>query len=90
MCNTLWNYGKKQITTESQDESKATLCQKIEKSDGEINIYKDKLEDIYAKYRAYAIWPKIWFKLNEKIVIIEELQLDESKYNENRNSPLIE
>jgi methionyl-tRNA formyltransferase len=47
------------------------------------------LEDIYAKYRAYAIWPKIRFKLNEKIVIIEELKLDENKYDENKNLPLI-
>jgi methionyl-tRNA formyltransferase len=48
------------------------------------------LEDIYAKYRAYAIRPKIWFKLNEKTVIIEELQLNENKYNQNKDKPLIE
>ena len=90
MCNTLWNYGKKQIKATPQDESKATLCQKIEKSDWEIEIYKDSLEDIYAKYRAYAIWPKIRFKLDEKIVIIEELQLDELNYSNNKKSPLIE
>ena len=90
LCNTLWNYGKKQIKSESQDESKATICQKIEKSDWEINIYKDKLEDIYAKYRAYTIWPKIRLKLNEKFVIIEKLELDKNKFKENKNSPLIE
>jgi methionyl-tRNA formyltransferase len=33
LCNTLWNYGKKQIKSEKQDETKATICQKIEKSD---------------------------------------------------------
>jgi len=86
----LWNYGKRQIVATAQDESKATICQKIEKSDGEINVYNDKLEDIYAKYRAYAIWPKIWFKLNEKIVIIEKLELNETKYNENKDKSLIE
>lgn len=90
LCNTLWNYSKKQIKATTQDESKATICQKIEKSDWEIDVYNDKLEDIYAKYRAYAIWPKIWFKLNEKIVIIEELELDEAKYNDNKNKPLID
>ena len=89
LCNTLWNYGKRQIKAAAQDESKATICQKIEKSDWEIDVYNDILDNIYAKYRAYAIWPKIWFKLNEKIVIIEELQLDESKYNENKDKPLI-
>jgi methionyl-tRNA formyltransferase len=90
LCNTLWNYGKKHVKAKPQNETEATICQKIEKSDWEIDVYKDSLEDIYAKYRAYTIWPKIWFKLNEKIVIIEELQLDESKYNENKNKPLIE
>jgi len=90
LCNTLWNYGKKQISAIPQDESEATICQKIEKSDWEIDVYEDDLEDIYAKYRAYAIWPKIWFKLNDKVVIIEELKLDENKYNENKDKPLIE
>jgi len=90
LCNTLWNYGKRQIKATAQDESQATICQKIEKSDWETNAYNDKLEDIYAKYRAYAIWPKIWFKLNEKTVIIEELELDEAKYNGNKDKPLIE
>ena len=90
LCNTLWNYSKKQIHSKTQNETQATICQKIEKSDWEIDVYNDKLEDIYAKYRAYAIWPKIWFKLNEKTVIIEELQLDESKYNDNKDKPLIE
>jgi methionyl-tRNA formyltransferase len=33
LCNTLRNYGKKQIKAEKQDETKATICQKIEKSD---------------------------------------------------------
>ena len=90
LCNTLWNYAKKQISVIPQDESKATICQKIEKSDWEIDVYEDNLEDIYAKYRAYAIRPKIRFKLNDKVVIIEELQLDESKYDENKDKPLIQ
>ena len=90
LCNTLWNYGKWQLKAETQDESKVTLCQKIEKSNWEIDVYNDSLENIYAKYRAYAIWPKIWFKLKEKTIIIEELQLDENKYNENKNTHLIE
>jgi methionyl-tRNA formyltransferase len=32
LCNTLWNYGKKNIKATTQDESLATICQKIEKS----------------------------------------------------------
>ena len=89
LCNTLRNYGKHQISAEPQDEKSSTLCKKIEKSDWEINPFKDSLEDIYAKYRAYAIWPKIRFKLNEKSVIIEELELDEKLYNEHKSEPII-
>jgi len=90
LCNTLRNYGKHQISAESQNEKDSTLCKKIEKSDWEINPFKDSLEDVYAKYRAYAIWPKIRFKLNEKSVIIENLELDETLFEENKLSALIQ
>ena len=42
LCNTLWNYGKWYIKKEKQNESQATICKKIEKSDWEIDIYNDK------------------------------------------------
>ena len=54
--STLRNYGN--ITAQIQDESQATLCKKIKKSDGEIDF-----EDagvIYNKYRAFEGWPGIF------------------------------
>lgn len=90
LCDTLWNYWKRQIVAEKQDESLSTLCKKIEKSDWEILPFEDSLEDIYAKYRAYSIRPKIRFKLNGKSVIIEELKLEENKYSDNKNKVLID
>ena len=46
------------ITPEPQDESKATLCKKIKKSDGQIDF--DDAEVIYNKYRAFEGWPGIF------------------------------
>ena len=48
----------KDIKPRKQDESKATLCKKIKKSDGEIN-FEDAVE-IYNKYRAFEGWPGIF------------------------------
>jgi methionyl-tRNA formyltransferase len=46
------------ITPQKQDESQATLCKKIKKSDGEIN-FEDAVA-IYNKYRAFEGWPGIF------------------------------
>lgn len=43
---------------EPQDESKATLCKKIKKSDGEVD-FSDATE-VYNKYRAFEGWPGIF------------------------------
>jgi len=47
----------KNITPQKQDESQATLCKKIKKSDGEIDF--EDAESIYNKYRAFEGWPGI-------------------------------
>jgi methionyl-tRNA formyltransferase len=46
------------ITPEPQDESQATLCKKIKRSDGQIDF--DDAEVIYNKYRAFEGWPGIF------------------------------
>ncbi len=54
--HTLRNY--ESITVEVQDESQATLCKKIKKSDGEVAF--DNAKVIYNKYRAFEGWPGIF------------------------------
>ena len=54
--STLRNYDN--ITAEIQDESQATLCKKIKKSDGEVDFEDATL--IYNKYRAFEGWPGIF------------------------------
>ncbi len=46
------------ITPEPQDESHASLCKKIKKSDGQIDF--EDAEVIYNKYRAFEGWPGIF------------------------------
>ena len=46
------------ITALKQDESQATLCKKIKKSDGEIDFVNAGV--IYNKYRAFEGWPGIF------------------------------
>jgi methionyl-tRNA formyltransferase len=54
--STLRNF--EHITPEPQDESRASLCKKIKKSDGEVD-FSDATE-IYNKYRAFEGWPGIF------------------------------
>jgi len=54
--STLRNY--ENITAQVQDESQATLCKKIKKSDGEVDF--EDATVIYNKYRAFEGWPGIF------------------------------
>lgn len=93
---TIWKYGKKILWEEFQDEKKATHCKKIEKEDGLLDINKDTLEKIYSKYRAYFLWPKLYFIINNedssksKRVIIEKLILNEKTFLDNKDKMLFE
>jgi len=61
----------KNINQIDQKESDATYCKKINKEDGEIDIYGNPKEN-YNKYRAFYGWPGIYFfttKYDKKIRI---------------------
>ena len=87
---TLRDYAKGSLRSNPQNDETASYCKKITKEDWKIDPFKDSIESIYAKYRWYALWPKIWFSYNDKKVAIEELILDEVKYNELKNTPLFD
>lgn len=88
--NTLRKYGKKLLGEVAQQEQKASYCGKIEKESWLIDPRNDTIETIYNKYRAFALWPKIYFILNDKRVIIEHLELNEPIYNSNDQTPLFQ
>jgi len=54
--STIRNY--ENITPQMQDESEATLCKKIKKSDGEVDFEDAAL--IYNKYRSFEGWPGVF------------------------------
>jgi len=87
--DTLRKYGKKMLGEVKQDDSKATYCSKIEKESWLIDPRKDSLHDIYCKYRAYAQWPKIYFMIHDKRVIIEDMKLYENIYMKEKDIPLM-
>lgn len=86
LLETLWDYAKWDIHAKPQDEALVTHCSKIEKNDGKIDLHTDTLREIYQKYQAYALWPKIFFYYNDnKRAIIESIEIDEEKYLEQKN-----
>ncbi len=96
LADALRDLGKWHITSTPQDHSKATYCKKIEKQDWYIDLYNTPLAEVYAKYRAYKLWPKIWTtwdgkneKLRGKTIIIEEMQCDENLFGAHKDAPTI-
>ena len=60
---------ERKIEAKSQDHSKATLCQLIEREDGRI-YWTDDAESIYNRYRALTPWPGIftYWKNNTELI----------------------
>lgn len=62
------------ITPKKQNENEASLCKKIKKNDGIVDL--ENAKNIYNKYRAFEGWPKIFF---ENGIKIEEVEIVEEK-----------
>ncbi len=74
-----------EIELKDQDESKATHCKKISKSDGEIKI-SDKDEEKWRKYRAYFGWPGIFYFDEEGNGVNPHKNFSDTQ-NNNKNAP---
>lgn len=92
---TLWNYAKWLLGEVEQPADKVTFCSKIDKEDGEVDIQTTPLQELYNKYRAYALWPKVYFFLGDafgnhqgKRVTIESIILDKKLYDSAKDKPL--
>lgn len=94
LMDTLWDYAKWEIAGLPQNEALHTKCNKIDKKDWLVEIENNSLESIYRKYQAYSMWPKVFFILkmsetNEKRVLIEDLVIDESIYDNTKKEALV-
>ena len=54
-----------------------------------IDLFNERLESVYAKYKGYFLWPKISFELDGRHILIEKLVLDKESYQQYKDLPLI-
>ena len=74
--DTLRKYAKGMLGPQVQDEKQASYCSKIEKESWQINLYGTPLQEVYNKYRAFFLRPKIYFIHKGKRVIIEKISVN--------------
>lgn len=79
LANILPDYIDGKIIPIKQDESLATYCSKIEKSDGEIDLNDDQLKN-WNKYRAYSGWPGVFFFKDSKRIKITRAKFENKKF----------
>ena len=80
LIETLPRYLNDEIELVEQDETLATHCKKISKSDGEIKLSDGDMEK-WLKYRAYFGWPGIfYFDENGKRVKITQATFENNKF----------
>lgn len=62
-----------------QDGSLASVCKKIKKEDGLIDLNDNPIKN-YNKFRAYATWPRTFFFKNGKRIIITDAVLENKEF----------
>ena len=79
LIKTLPEFINGKIEEIEQDESQATLCKKIKKEDGLMDLNDDPLKN-YNKFRAYAAWPRTFFFEAGKRIIITDATLENGQF----------
>ena len=79
LAQTLPKWIKGEIKAKGQKHSQATYCRIIKKEDGLVDLEKDSPQLIYRKIRALSEWPKSYFFINGKRIIITSAKLEEGK-----------
>ena len=62
------------FTIEAQDDSKASYCKKIHKSDGQVNF--DDAQKLFNSYRAFTPWPGIYLESGLKLKKVALLETE--------------
>ncbi len=71
-----------------QNESLASVCKKIKKEDGLVNLNDDAVKN-YNKFRAYASWPRTFFFKDGKRIIITDAVLENNPLDGARDKQFI-
>ncbi len=80
----------KGFSPQKQNESEATYSRKFSKSDGQIFPEKETSEEILRKYRAFSIWPQIYYidsRSGKRIKFLKIQKYEGS--NSDQNGPFI-
>jgi methionyl-tRNA formyltransferase len=82
LLETLPSWIERTIEPQKQDDSKATLCQLIEREDGHI-FWTEDAESIYNRFRALYPWPGIFgfWKKDDQLLRIKFLRVSYQKHN---------
>ncbi len=65
-----------------QNDKEATKCSTIDKTDGLVDFKKQTARDIYNKFRAYSMWPNVYFKTKNMNIKITQLSIvDQLSYS---------
>lgn len=73
LVNTLTGLLSWELQARPQDDSKASYCSKISKSDGAIDVTQMSAHQIYNRFRAYAPWPGIYCFYHDKKLNLEQV-----------------
>ena len=63
-----------------QNESLASVCKKIKKEDGLVNLATEPPSVLYNQFRAYASWPRTFFFKDGKRIIITDAILQDNQF----------
>lgn len=74
LLETLPRLADGEITPRKQDDSQASYCQLIQKSDGKIN-WNQSAGSIFNKYRAFFLWPGIFTDWNGRRIKLNKIRL---------------
>jgi methionyl-tRNA formyltransferase len=69
-----------EITPAEQDHSQATFTKKLTKEDGLVDLEKENAEMLYRKFRANIPWPRTFFFIDKKRIIITKAKLENNNF----------
>lgn len=81
------DYQKYFDSRKEQNENEASIVGKIHKSMGQIN-FNEKSDVIYNKFRGLTPWPGLFFKLEDKIIKVHNINIIK-QYNDNKNGEVV-
>ncbi len=88
LIKTLLNFTEGKIKLTPQKGSLTSVCKKIKKEDGLIDLKADAVKN-YNKFRAYALWPRTFFFQNNKRIIITDAILENNPFDETQGKQFV-